>query len=76
MELTTTLITVGGVIVSAIISAVSSMALVNWRLASLEKKVDEHNSWGDKFSELTTDMALTRRDIEYIKERLNDGKNS
>lgn len=71
MELTVALISVGGVVVSAIISAISSMALVNWRLSTLEKKVDEHNAWGDKFQQQSTDIALIKQSLEFIKENIS-----
>lgn len=69
-ELVTTLISVGGVVLSAIISLVASMALVNWRIANLEKKVDEHNEYAKKFADCAQDIALLQKDIVYIKERL------
>lgn len=57
-----------------IVSAVLSMSLVNWRLQQLEKKVDEHNSWGNKFSQQEKDIAVIRTDVTYIKEAIQDLK--
>ena len=73
-EIICSLISVCGVIVSMI----SSMSLVNFRLQQLEKKVDEHNSWGTKFAQQSTDIALIGKDVSYIKEtieRLEKEKN-
>lgn len=62
-------------IISAIISVVGSvlgsMALVNWRLQTLEKKVDEHNKWGEKFEAQVTDIAVIKNDISYIKKSID-----
>ncbi len=46
--------------------------LVNWRLQQLEKKVDEHNSWGEKFSKQTLDIALISQDVSYIKKSIEE----
>lgn len=68
------LIAFGGVIISTLVSALASGALVNWRIQQLEKKVDEHNKWGEKFAGQETDIALMKADIQYIKENLNEIK--
>ncbi|MDO5445921.1 MAG: hypothetical protein Q4F31_09925 [Eubacteriales bacterium] len=52
-------------------SIVSSMGLVNWRLSHLEKKVDEHNSWGERFAKQSTDIALISQDVSYIKKAID-----
>ena len=65
------LISFAGIVVSGIISAIVSMKLVNHRLESLEKKVDEHNGYAQKFAEAHEDISLIKRDIMYIKERLH-----
>lgn len=54
------------------LSAVSSLALVNWRLNQIEKKLEIHNGYAEKFSQNTTDMALIKQDIKYIKEKLDN----
>lgn len=57
-----------------LVSVLSSMTLVNWRLQQLEKKVDEHNSWGNKFAQQEKDIAVIRTDVTYIKEAIQDLK--
>lgn len=37
------------------------------RLDRLEKKVDEHNGWGEKFGEIRKDIAIIKTEIEYIR---------
>ena len=54
-------------IIGAIVSVVSSASLVNWRLAKLEEKVDKHNGYSDKIASVTTDIAVMKNDITYIK---------
>lgn len=56
-------------LVGVVISAVLSLSLTNWRLSQIEKRLDQHNSYAEKFAEATTDIALIRKDIEYLKEQ-------
>lgn len=37
------------------------------RLDRLEKKVDEHNGWGERFGEIRKDIAIIKTEIEYIR---------
>ena len=40
------------------------------RLASVEKKLDEHNGYASKFADIQTDIAVIRNDIKTLyKER-------
>ena len=54
-------------IIGAIASVVGSATLVNWRLKKLEEKVDRHNSYSDKIASMTTDIAVIKNDMSYIK---------
>jgi len=45
-------------LIGAAVSLVGSASLINWRLKSLEKKVDEHNGYAQKFAESSKDLAL------------------
>ena len=58
-------------LVTVVVSAISSLALVNWRLGQLETKVDKHNSYGDKIANIDTSLAVMKNDISYIKEKLD-----
>ena len=58
-------------IIGAIVSIVSSYSLVNYRLKKLEEKVDKHNSYSDKITSQTKDIALIQKDISYIKEAID-----
>lgn len=61
-------------IIIAIISCIGSMlgsaVLTNWRLNSLERKVEEHNGYAKMFNEHTLNIALMQKDIAYIKDKL------
>lgn len=39
------------------------------RLTQLEKKIDEHNGWGEKFTSLTEALIEMKTDIKWIKEQ-------
>jgi len=67
-------------IIIAVLGVIASMfgsaSLINWRLKELEKKVDNHNSYAQKFSEVSTDIAIIHKDIEYIKEMVINVRNN
>jgi len=58
-------------IIIAIIGMVGSIAgsalLINWRLKELERKVDIHNGYAEKFADINVSLAGMAKDIEYIK---------
>ena len=37
------------------------------KLDRLEKKVDEHNRWGEKFGEIKKDIAVIKTEIEILR---------
>lgn len=37
------------------------------RLDRLEKKVDEHNGWGEKFGDIKQDIAVIKTEIEILR---------
>ena len=62
-------------LIGVILSAILSMNLVNWRLKNLEdkmdkvdKKLEEHNQYAQKFTELSGDIKLITLEIQHIKE--------
>jgi len=61
-------------IIVALISVFGSMlgsaTLINWRLKSLEQKVEEHNGYAKMFNEHTLNIALMQKDISFIKDKL------
>jgi len=61
------IITIISSVLVAMISAFTSLGLVNWRLQQIEKKLDVHNGYAEKFGEITADIKLIQKDIEFIK---------
>lgn len=57
-------VTVIGNIVISLISNRKSMALIEYRLQQLEKKVDLHNSVIDRTYELEKQVAVIKEDLK------------
>lgn len=60
-----------GVII-AIISLVGTsfsgfMVYIGNRLTKIEKKLDEHNHYAEKFGEVKVDITSMKKDIEYLR---------
>lgn len=53
-------------LIGVVISAITSLALVNWRLQELEKKVDKHNQMQDKIASISTDIAVIKNTLELM----------
>ena len=58
------LVTVIGNIVISLISNRKSMALIEYRLGQLEKKVDLHNNVIDRTYELEKQVAVIKEDLK------------
>lgn len=57
-------------IISAILLNRKTMALLEYRMAQVERKLDTHNGYARLFSETTAQIAEMRTDIEVIKNTL------
>ena len=64
-----------GAIIGAVLLHRKTVALLEYRMGEVEKKLDEHNGYAKKFSEVTavlsevkTDIAVIRNDISYLKQ--------
>lgn len=44
-----------------------NMALIEYRLQQLERKVDEHNDYAKKFGECQKDIAILKEDLKLWK---------
>lgn len=42
---------------------------IDERIGNLEKKVDIHNGYAEKFGEIANSMTALSKDIEYLKNR-------
>lgn len=58
-------------LITGTLSIIASASLVNWRLKKVEDKVDEHNGYAQKYAETHEDVALIRKDVEYLKEKVD-----
>ncbi len=45
-------------------------ALIDKRLNSMEEKIDIHNGYAEKFSEIQTDIAVIKNDIQNLYHRM------
>lgn len=56
-----------GGIISAILLYRKTLALLDYRMGRVEKKIDEHNGYADKFGDIRTDIAVIKTDLSYLK---------
>lgn len=57
-------------VISAIMLNRKTMALLEYRLGEVEKKLDSHNGYAKKFSDTTESLSEMRTDIAVIKTKL------
>ena len=57
-------------VVSAIMLNRKTMALLEYRMERVEKKLDSHNGYAKKFSETSQQIAEIQKDVAVIKTRL------
>ena len=57
------------------------MALLEYRMRQVEKKLDSHNGYAKMFSEtseqigqMQTDIAVIKTSLQYIQKEVDDGK--
>lgn len=81
------IIAIGGVLsgIAGILSAIllnrKTMALLEYRMGQVEKKLDSHNGYAKLFSEtsaqigqMQTDIAVIKTSLQYIQKEVDDGK--
>lgn len=59
--------TIIGNIVISIMANRRNIALIEYRLQQLEKKVDKHNEYAKKFGECQQDIAILKEDFKLWK---------
>lgn len=57
-------------VVSAIMLNRKTMALLEYRMERVEKKLDSHNGYAKMFSETSQQIAEIQKDVAVIKTRL------
>lgn len=72
-EIVVALIGLLGVVITALINRFSKD--MNSRLDRLEKKVDLHNGYAQKFESCDSNIKLCKKDISWIKEEIKEIKN-
>lgn len=45
---------------------------IHAELADVKKRLDSHNGYAEKFANASKDIAITQRDVEFIKEQLKN----
>ena len=59
-----------GSVISAIMLNRKTMALMEYRLGEVEKKLDSHNGYAKKFADTAEDLSELKADIRVIKNDL------
>lgn len=56
-------------ILSAILLNRKTMALLQYRMEQVEKKLDTHNHYAQRFEEIEKGIVAIQKDIEFIKNK-------
>lgn len=62
------------VIVSAALSAGACYKIINYRLTSIENRLDKHNEYAEKFADCQKNIAVISTDIKNIREDISEMK--
>jgi len=62
-------------IVSAVLLYRKTVALLEYRMELVEKRLDEHNGYAKKFGDITGMVAEIKTDIAVIKNEISHIKN-
>lgn len=46
-----------------------ALEMLKDELASVKKRLDQHNGYAEKFAEASKDIALIKKDVEYLKSK-------
>ena len=53
-------------IISAILLYRKTVALLEYRMGNVEKKLDEHNGYADKIGQIQTDVAVIKTRVDLL----------
>lgn len=56
-------------IISAILLNRKTMALLEYRMGEVEKKLDTHNRYAARFEEIEKALIAIQKDVEFIKNK-------
>lgn len=62
------------VLISAVISVGAFSKITNYRLKSIETRLDQHNHYADLFSQCHEDIAVIKTDLKNVKEDISELK--
>lgn len=62
------------VLISAVISVGAFSKITNYRLKSIETRLDQHNHYADLFSKCHEDIAVIKTDLKNVKEDVSELK--
>lgn len=68
-EVAVSMIGLVGIFVKVYFEFKKTNQLINYRLDSIEKKVDLHNGYAEKFASTAKDISSIQKDIEWLKRR-------
>jgi len=63
-------ITAIGVLIVNIMQNKKTGYLLEYRMGSVEKKLDEHNSYAKRFEEIEKAMVAMQKDVSFLRERM------
>lgn len=66
----TGVITAIGVLIVNIMQNKKTGYLLEYRMGSVEKKLDEHNSYAKRFEEIEKAMVAMQKDVGFLRERM------
>ncbi len=56
-------------IISAILLNRKTMALLEYRMEKVEKKLDSHNNYAQRFEEIEKALVAIQKDVEFIRNK-------
>lgn len=62
------------VLVSAVVSVGAFSKITNYRLKSIETRLDQHNHYADLFVKSHEDIAVIKTDLKNVKEEISELK--
>lgn len=74
VELIVAILSLIGIFVKVYFEFKKASQLINFRLDAIEKKLNIHNGYAEKFASTAKDISSIQKDIEWLKRR-TDAKN-
>lgn len=71
-EVIVSLIGLAGIFIKVYFEFKKMNQMINYRLDRLEKKVDIHNGYAEKFNSTANDITAIQKDIEWIKKEIKE----